>query len=700
MCTGLRLLSGKAIGDDNKVAKLVLKRSTRMGVRAALWAAGFGAVGGTLAMPAPLAAQSFAGQEKPGAAELRNAMRRLGTNPRDLDALIDAGTASLQLGDTSAAIDFFTRAEAIAPNNGDVKVGLATAMLRKENPIEALRLFDEAERLGMPARSFALDRGLAFDLVGDFASAERQYQIAALAAPSDEITLRRGISLGVQGRSDESMKIMTPLLTKNDPGAWRAQAFIYAANGNMKDADEVAKSFLGDQRAQAMQPYFQRMPILTPAQKMAAIHFGHFPAQNIGQDSPQIAAMSRAAPSSDRLTPQGQPFGPSAAATAAPANAPVVAKAPKFLDFNGRPQKNVRYTPPSRKPAAAPVEVAASTPPPAVVAVPDAPAQVAPVEVASVQAPAPSVPIPAETAATGTRPQPANIGPAFETNPGRAVAGPPAAQPVTKPSAAPSGLPSGYEPSIAAAGTATQGPMLPPAGFSDTAGTYVDSQGVTRRIGQDGSVQPVAQTVSNPVAPLTDSATPSPEVLLPAVVQPTLTQTASAETAPQEAPPRRADLTAVVGSVAVPEEEKASTVVPVTPDVIASATPIPAPRVVTPKPAAKPATPKAEPAKPAAKPDPKPVAKQPRRNWVQIASGSDVAALRFDYRNAARKNPDLFKGLSGWSAPYGKTRRMVVGPFDTMAEAQAWQKKYAAAGGQSLVWQSAEGTVVEPLPTR
>ena len=85
---------------------------------------------------------------------------------------------------------------------------------------------------------------------------------------------------------------------------------------------------------------------------------------------------------------------------------------------------------------------------------------------------------------------------------------------------------------------------------------------------------------------------------------------------------------------------------------------------------------------------------------MQIASGGDVAALRFDYRNAARKNPDLFKGLSGWSAPYGKTRRMVVGPFASAAEAQAWQKKYTATGAQALVWQSAEGTVVEPLPTR
>mgnify|MGYP005610222413 CR=1 FL=1 len=51
---------------------------------------------------------------------------------KDLGALIGAGNAALQLGDVNGAVDFFTRAEAIAPNNGDVKVGLATAMLRSE----------------------------------------------------------------------------------------------------------------------------------------------------------------------------------------------------------------------------------------------------------------------------------------------------------------------------------------------------------------------------------------------------------------------------------------------------------------------------------------------------------------------------------------------------------------------------------------
>ena len=141
-------------------------------------------------------------------------------------------------------------------------------------------------------------------------------------------------------------------------------------------------------------------------------------------------------------------------------------------------------------------------------------------------------------------------------------------------------------------------------------------------------------------------------------------------------------------------------------------TPAPAPRIVTPKkepaktepakaatpkPTAKPATPKAETAKSTAKQEDNPAAKHPKRNWVQLATGDNVPALRQDYRNLARKNPDMFKGLSGWTAPWGKQRRMVVGPFETLAEAKAWDKKWRAAGGDSYVWQSEDGSVVEPL---
>ena len=79
--------------------------------------------------------------EPAGAVELRAAMRRISFNPSDADAMADAGNASLALGDANAALNFFTRANALRPGNSRIMSGLATATVRTENPFEALRLF-------------------------------------------------------------------------------------------------------------------------------------------------------------------------------------------------------------------------------------------------------------------------------------------------------------------------------------------------------------------------------------------------------------------------------------------------------------------------------------------------------------------------------------------------------------------------------
>src|SRR5262245_53587089 len=82
--------------------------------------------------------QSFTGgpaQTLPGgpAQSLNAALARLGRDPRDLVALIDAGNAALAMGDVDAAIGFFGRADQLSPNNARVKAGLAGALVRSEN---------------------------------------------------------------------------------------------------------------------------------------------------------------------------------------------------------------------------------------------------------------------------------------------------------------------------------------------------------------------------------------------------------------------------------------------------------------------------------------------------------------------------------------------------------------------------------------
>jgi len=254
--------------------------------------------------------------EPAGAVELRDAMRRISFNPSDADALADAGNAALLLGDANAALNFFTRANAIRPNNSRIVAGLATATVRTENPFEALRLFDDAVRLGADQRSIAADRALAFDLLGNFGRAQQDYQLARTVASSDDIIIRQAVSLSLAGQKEQADAMLLPLLQRNSPAAWRARAFMLAARGDVRESNKVAQGFMDAPSAQRMERFFRLMPNLTGAQQAAAIHLGHFPtSQSVGRDSEQVRRVaatlpqSAVAPGQNRLIPSGAPLG-------------------------------------------------------------------------------------------------------------------------------------------------------------------------------------------------------------------------------------------------------------------------------------------------------------------------------------------------------------------------------------------------------
>ncbi len=254
--------------------------------------------------------------EPAGAVELRDAMRRISFSPSDADALADAGNASLLLGDANAALNFFTRANAIRPNNSRIVSGLAIATVRTENPFEALRLFDDAVRLGASERAIAADRALAFDLLGNFGRAQQDYQLARTVASSDDIIIRQAVSLSLAGQKEQADAMLVPLLQRNSPTAWRARAFMLAARGDLRESNKVAQGFMDAESAQKMERFFRLMPNLTGAQQAAAIHLGHFPtSQSVGRDSEQVRRVAATvqqpaiAPGQNRLIPSGAPLG-------------------------------------------------------------------------------------------------------------------------------------------------------------------------------------------------------------------------------------------------------------------------------------------------------------------------------------------------------------------------------------------------------
>ena len=188
-----------------------------------------------------------------------------------------------------------------------------------------------------------------------------------------------------------------------------------------------------------------------------------------------------------------------------------------------------------------------------------------------------------------------------------------------------------------------------------TADTVIRPPAETATLPQVATVspsEPVAQTISQPA--------PAPKV---------------AETGP----PKPFDLGAVVASIEIPVSEQQSKVVPV--DI----------KKIKPQPA------KAD-AATVAKADSAKDAKakaalskaNAARHWVQIATGSDMNGLAFDYRRMAKKSSALFEGKEGWTAAWGKSRRLLVGPFDDMKTAKKWEADFRKAGGDGFAWKSAE----------
>jgi len=583
-----------------------------------------GCAAGVNAQSGPSAEEIRASTERErNAGLLRSAVRRIARRPTDSDALMDAGNASLALGDAKAALNFFTRANTLRPNSGRIKLGLATANVRSENPFEALRLFDEAVKLGISQRAIAADRALAFDLLGNFTLAQRDYTLARSADRSDKLLIRHAISLSLSGDTNAADGMLVPLLQRNVGEAWRARAFILAARGDYRESVKVTQGFMDARSARNFAPYLRRMPELTGAQQAAAIHLGHFPARNIGRDSDAVRRVASRTPvaaaptGAGRLIPSGTPLGqkvaitnPEQAASVKPANA--VTKSVNVRSA-GRGRKGSFLNDVARTRILAAEKAAASL---------------------SLIPPPPPFSGPASVPQTTVAAAPSS---------GRLIL---PRMPVSRrPSTLPTGRP------------ATPSIIFKPAVEENPKVTVRANPLVISPV-QPASSNVATKTGSVPV--ISDFSAPPKK----------------AEPAPSPKP-REFDLGAVVGSIKIPESEQKTTVTPVDlnsikPPVVAKTKT----KVNTPEKSSQ--------------------LQYPARNWVQIATGGE-SRFKGDLRNFARKYPKLFKGLSGWSSPWSKSHRLVVGPFDSLKAARSWEARFRKAGGDGFVWQSPKGRAVKKL---
>ncbi len=715
------------------------------------------------AVPCAVVAQEVV-QAIPGttdADKLGDLMRRVASNPRDVDALIRAGDLSMGLGDLSGAAALFARAEKVNPRDGRIKAGMGSILVRSERPGEALRYYAQAESLGLDPRNFAADRGLAYDLIGQQDRAQRDYRVALRNAPDDETIRRYALSLGISGKPELAIQQLNPLLLKSDRGAWRSRAFIIAMNGDVVGAEKIATTMMPAGTAQGLQPFFQRLPTLPASDRAFAVHFGEVHA------TPARLADARMAPPLGILAAD-----PTAPVMMAAVPQPVVVAA-SGKTKRGRRSKPGRTEMVATTRATTPVPVVATrtptTPAPTIPAAVAPPVQLASSSVPMVQA------VPAQsTAARVATPQPTYRAPqvaqtttvAPQTQAPVAVArvaptptpaptstptstGALPATTVTQMAAVPAGRIQSESNtrvanSIAAAAVASTGTMARPVAPSPVQPTpvqqaSVQSQPVTPAPVQQASVQPRPVQQAS-VAPLpapgfsANGATPSTPPVEVAAALPPRAVVASEDSilarivAGLSIPASELDVAPmrpapVVTQAAVPVSDNAERVLAEAKAKLqrdAAAKKIAAEQLAADKKAAldkKAAARKAIADKKAlaekkaaaaeklaadkAAAEEKRIARaNPERIWVQVSTGATEGDLPKAWKGVKAKAPAVVGSRGGWTTPWKATNRVLAGPFKTDAEARTFVNQLAKEGVSTFSFTSEPGQVITKLPAK
>ncbi|HSQ94591.1 MAG TPA: SPOR domain-containing protein [Croceibacterium sp.] len=519
----------------------------------------------------------------PSLGALNAALKDLSRDPGNVSILLRAGWASLGLDDTQAALGFFRRAAAIQPQNGEVKAGLASAMLREDDPVTAVQLFAQAEAAGVPMSRYAGDRGLALDLVGNNLVAQQLYRQALAQQNDPEIVRRLALSQAISGDQRATEATLLPLLQHRDLASYRTRAFALAILGKGEEAVSIAQTMLPAQISSRLAPYLRYMPRLTRAQQAAAANLGRFPpASEIGHDDPKIAAFSGPAPApaqvasatpDARLVPTGETLGRNNHRQNASRN------------DQARPAKNRdKQDKKNATPSVPPATLAQASPP----------------------SPAPQPTSSFTRVAAAVQPPPPE---------------PAASKPVLVASIAPQASP-------AAAPPPPPPPLVP--------------QAPRRSLSIGGPSAPPRKDTVSLFDAFADFATPV------------------AATPPL--PEGAVDISKLKPAREPSKAEQA----------------------------------KAEQAKAKAKAKPKPPA-NPSRFWAQVATGRNPKALAFDWKRLQREGGALLARRDPFTARWGRTHRLLTGPFKTEDEADKAVSALKKKGIDAFEFTSDEGQEVVPL---
>jgi Flp pilus assembly protein TadD len=310
--------------------------------------------GGLACVAAPVAAQgSYSPYNESAASALARYVRTLAQEPKNFDALIGAGRAALEIGDPQAAAGFFARADEVNPKSPLPQEGMGAAQVANGDGKAAMPYFTRAQQLGATQAMLGCDRGLAYDLLGQQAKAQADYQ-AALSGPDGEEARRRlALSLAISGDRSNALAALAPLSASGDAVVSRVRGFVLALTGDSNAAASAINAAMPGSSS-SLAPFMQRLQGLPAGQKAAAVNLGIFPDSNqtayayvapaptppaAAPAQPATVAMSETV-TTDRLAGVDALLGVSTAAqpAAAPPPVPFQAVAPQVQQAAVRPQ--------------------------------------------------------------------------------------------------------------------------------------------------------------------------------------------------------------------------------------------------------------------------------------------------------------------------------------------------------------------------
>lgn len=279
---------------------------------------------------------SYSPYDESASTALARYVRTLASSPTDFQSLIGAGKAALELGDAQAAAGFFARADEANPRSPLPQAGMGAVSVANGDPQAALPYFQRAQQLGAPLATFACDRGLAYDLLGQQAKAQADYRAALASRDSDEARRRLALSLAISGDRTSALQALAPLAARGDAGVPRVRAFVLALTGDSAAAMNAINAAMPGSWARVA-PFVQRLPSLSPGQRAAAVNLGIFP----DAGGTAYASATPTARSGDRLVDIEALLNvasPSQAAAALPQQAqPAVPAAPPVQAAYARP---------------------------------------------------------------------------------------------------------------------------------------------------------------------------------------------------------------------------------------------------------------------------------------------------------------------------------------------------------------------------